>query len=323
MTDHLRTAHTAKSVLPGVRIVIGIGCLLVAMGGPGVRAQPQSPAFRAGVDLVSFTVTATDAGQRHVSDLAREDFVVVEDGVLQDISFFSKAGVPLALALLLDSSASMEPNLGKAQEAAIGFVRRMAPADLATVIDFDSTVKTAQEATGDRERLESAIRGVAAGGSTALYNAVYIGLRGLEKLVTIQQTETSRRGAMILLSDGEDTSSIMALDDVLDLAKRSDSVIYAIGLDEREASAYRRSADGRRVLRDLAIQSGGRAFFTQSSAELAAIYNDIRDELASQYIIGYESKNLKRDGRWRTVSIRVARSGVRVRTRPGYFAPAR
>jgi len=88
-------------------------------------------------------------------------------------------------------------------------------------------------------------------------------------------------------------------------------------------SGPRRSADGRRVLRDLAIQSGGRAFFTQSSAELTAIYNDIRQELSSQYVIGYESRNQKRDGRWRTVSIRVARPGVQVRTRPGYFAPAR
>jgi Ca-activated chloride channel family protein len=314
---------TAGCVLPAARIVFVIGCLLVAIAGPSVRAQPQAPAFRAGVDLVSFTVTATDAGQRHISDLNREDFVVVEDGAMQQITFFAKSGIPLALALLIDSSASMEPSLSRAQEAAIGFVRQMAPADLATVIDFDSIVKTAQEPTGDRVRLERAIREVAAGGSTALYNAVYIGLRGLEKLTSIQQAETSRRGAMVLLSDGEDTSSIIALDDVLDLAKRSDSVIYAIGLDSRDLSGPRRSADGRRVLRDLAMQSGGRAFFTQSSAELAAIYNDIRQELSSQYVIGYESRNQKRDGRWRTVSIRVARPGVQVRTRPGYFAPAR
>lgn len=306
-----------------MRVFFVIGCLLVAVVGPGIRAQSQTPAFRAGVDLVSFTVTVTDGGQRHVSNLSQQDFVVVEDGAVQNITFFAKSGVPLALALLIDTSASMEPNLGRAQEAAIGFVRQMAPADLATVIDFDSTVKIAQEPSGDRARLESAIRAVAAGGSTALYNAVYIGLRGLEKLTTIQQTETSRRGAMILLSDGEDTSSIMALDDVLDIVKRSDSVIYAIGLDARESAAPRRTAEGRRVLRDLAIQSGGRVFFTQNSAELAAIYNDIREELSSQYVIGYESNNLKRDGRWRAVSIRVARPGVHVRTRPGYFAPAR
>ena len=90
------------------------------VAGPGVRAQPQRSAFRAGVDLVSLSVTATDSDQRYVPDLNREDFAVTENGVPQQLTFFAKAAVPLALALLLDTSASMEQNLATAQEAAIG-----------------------------------------------------------------------------------------------------------------------------------------------------------------------------------------------------------
>jgi len=286
----------------------------------GMHAQ-QPPAFRAAIELVSLTVTATDAGKRHLPDLTRDEFLVVEDGVPQEITFFAKTGVPLASALLIDSSASMEYGLAAAQDAAIGFIRQIAPADLAMVIDFDSHVKTAQGLTGDRALLERAIRMSNAGGSTVLYDAVYIALRELGRVTRAEDGGTLRH-AMIVLSDGEDTSSIMGFDDLLDVAKRSDTVIYTIGLGSREPPGTR-SRDGSWVLRQLALQTGGRPFFTPSSAELPAVYADIREELSSQYVIGYESNSRKRDGKWRTISVRVNRSGVNVRTRPGYYAPAK
>ena len=148
-------------------------------------AQPpdrQAPSFRVGVDLVSLNVTVTD-GARYVTDLTADDFNVFEDGVKQDVTFFNRTNLPIALALLLDTSASMDTKLPTAQEAAIGFARRLRPQDLAEVIDFDSRVVMLQNFTSNAAELEQAIRKTSAGGSTSLYNAVYIALKDLKKVV--------------------------------------------------------------------------------------------------------------------------------------------
>lgn len=127
-----------------------------------------------------------------------------------------------------------------------------------------------------------------------------------------------------LLSDGDDTSSLVSFDEVLDLASRSDTVIYTIGLGPSTAATPpRTNQDGQFVLRRLAQQTGGRAFFSQHAKELAAVYGDIREELASQYALAYESSSVHRDGQWRRVAVRVSRPGVVIRSRPGYFAPAK
>lgn len=308
----------------GLRLLVALG-FVATLGAlvNGVQAQPQRPAFRVGVDLVSLSVTAIDSSRRYVPDLTREDFVVTENGVPQELSYFAKSGVPLGLALLIDTSASMEQNLATAQEAAIGFVREIGPADLATIIDFDSRVQTAQALTSDRQALEEAIRRTAAGGSTALYNAIYIALKELAKL-SADEPQMPRRRAIIVLSDGEDTSSLVGFDEVLDLASRSDTVIYAIGLGPSTPATTRTGQnDGHFVLRRLSQQTGGRAFFPQNIKDLVGVYADIREELSSQYALAYESNSGQRDGQWRRVAVRVNRPGVVVRTRPGYFAPAK
>jgi Ca-activated chloride channel family protein len=151
-----------------------------------------------------------------------------------------------------------------------------------------------------------------------MYNAVYIALRELGKIRLGDEQEVPRRRAIVLLSDGEDTSSLVTFDEVLDVAQRSDSVIYAIGLGI-EASATRRSADPSFVLTRLAQQTGGRAFFPTVAKDLAGVYADIRDELASQYLLAYISSS-DRTGQWRRVNVRVNRPGVSVRTKQGYFA---
>jgi Ca-activated chloride channel family protein len=303
--------------------VVGLA-LTVALGlGERMWAHPQRPAFRVGVDLVSLSVTATDANQRYVSDLNRDDFVVLENGITQNLTFFARTGIPLALALLIDTSASMEQTLATAQDAAIGFVRQIGPTDLATIIDFDSRVQTAQGFTSDQGALESAIRRTAAGGSTALYNAVYIALKELGKVMPQDDPQTPRRRAIIVLSDGDDTSSLVSFDEVLDLASRSDMAIYTIGLGSREPVGPRNNRDGQFVLRRLAQQTGGRAFFPQDIKDLAGVYSDIRAELASQYSLAYESSSGSRDGQWRRIAVRVNRPSVTVRTRQGYFAPTK
>jgi Ca-activated chloride channel homolog len=284
----------------------------------------QSPSFKAGVDLVSLNVTVSDGAARYVTDLEQQNFQVYEDGVLQEVTFFNKTNLPIALGLLLDTSASMEAKLPVAQEAAIGFSKKLRTQDLAEVIDFDSRVTILQAFTNKAPELETAIRKTSAGGSTSMYNAIYIALKDLKKVVATNVDEI-RRQAIVVLSDGEDTSSLLPFEEVLDLAKRSETAIYAIGLRSNElgASSNKGFKEAEFVLRQLSQETGGRVFFPTSASELPGIYTQISDELSSQYTVGYTSRNGKRDGAWRRVVVRVDRANATPRTKQGYFAPSR
>jgi len=286
-----------------------------------VLAAQQPPSFRAGIELVSLNVTVME-GQHYVTDLNQEDFSVFEDGVKQDVTFFNKTNLPIALALLLDTSASMDSKLQTAQEAAIGFAKKLRPQDLAEVIDFDSRVVVLQNFTSRLPELESAIRKTSAGGSTSLYNAIYIALKDLKKVVAKSPDEI-RRQAIIVLSDGEDTSSLLPFEEVLDLAKRSETAIYSIGLraNEGPSTSTRGFKEAEFVLRQFSQETGGRPFFPNQLADLNGVYGQIAEELSSQYIVGYTSRNPKRDGAWRRIVVRVNRPNVAARTKLGYFAP--
>jgi Ca-activated chloride channel family protein len=299
-----------------------ITVMVMMVNQPQLGAQLSHAPFRTGIDLVSLNVTVSTSAQQYVGGLDRDDFVVLENGVPQNVTFFAKTAVPLALALLLDSSASMEQAMAAAQEAAIGFSRTLGPADLATIIDFDTRVETAQGFTSDVGALEDAIRRTAAGGSTALFNAVYIALKELSKVKTTGEERAPRRRAIIVLSDGDDTSSLVSFEEVLDAATRSDTVIYTIGLGVGHGPGPRSgSQEGAFILRRLAEQTGGRAFFPKEAKDLAAVYGDIREELSSQYSLAYESSSARTNGEWRRIAVRVNRPSVIVRTRQGYFAP--
>jgi len=285
-----------------------------------VVVAAQQPAFRAGVDLVSLNVTVME-GTHYITDLEQKDFNVFEDGVKQDVTFFNKSNLPIALALLLDTSASMDTKLPTAQEAAIGFAKRLRSQDLAEVIDFDNRVTVLQQFTSSPQELETAIRRTSAGGSTSLYNAVYIALKDLKKVVA-KNTDEIRRQAIIVLSDGEDTSSLLPFEEVLDLAKRSETAIYSVGLRDNELGGGSRSfKEAEFVLRQFAQQTGGRSFFPNQLTDLNGVYGQISDELSSQYTVGYTSKNPKRDGAWRRVVVQIGRQGVAARTKQGYCGP--
>ena len=238
----------------------------------------------------------------------------------QEVTFFTKTQLPIALALLMDTSASMDEKMSTAQEAAIGFAERLRAEDLAEVVDFDSRVDILQPFTNNIERLENAIRKTTAGGSTSLYNALYIALREMAQ-APLQQADL-RREAIIVLSDGEDTSSLVTFDEVLELAKRSDTAIYSIGLQSEDSRSRRGFREADFVLRQLAQETGGRAFFPEEVEELPAIYQQISDELSSQYAIGYISANPLRNGAWRRIILRVDREHVTARTKQGYYAPS-
>ena len=315
------------------RLFLVAGCFVAALGSgssaqvaapaaPSSQQPPprQQPAFRAGVDIVSLNVTVIDGQNRYVTDLDQTDFAVFEDGVKQDLTFFNRRQQPIALSLLLDSSASMEDKLDTLQKAAAEFVRRLKPTDIAQVVDFDSRVEIRQPFTSSKPELEEAILETAAGGSTSLHNAIYISLKELRKVKATAE-EDVRRQALVVFSDGEDTSSLVSFEEVMELAKRSETAIYAIALRNAEPSQSKGFREAEFVMRQLAQETGGRAFFPARIEDLAGVYAQIADELASQYTLGYTSANQRRDGAWRRLVVQVARANITPRTKKGYYAP--
>lgn len=303
-------------------------CTAVACAAAALIASPEGlrhslhaqQTFRGGVEVVSLAVTVTDKEGRYISGLDQPNFQIFEDGVLQDIVYFSREHQPVALTLLMDTSTSMEHKLSIAQEAAVGFARQLKPTDVAAVVEFDSRPEILQTFTSDIGLLEKAIRRTSAGGSTSLYNAIYVGLRELQR-VKASAGDAVRRQAVVVLSDGEDTTSVVTYEDVLELAKRSETAVYSIGLRSRDDMPSKGFREAEFVLRTLAQQTGGREFFVEDAKELKAIYQRIADELANQYSIGYMSKNTKRDGAYRRIVVRADRPNVITRSKQGYYAP--
>ncbi|MEQ1758325.1 MAG: VWA domain-containing protein [Vicinamibacterales bacterium] len=308
-----------------VTTAVAVTCAGLALSASVLIAQAPQPAgqgaapFRAGVELVSLNVTVTDTTGRFISDLEQGDFSVFEDGSKQEITFFTRRIQPIALSMLLDSSASMDDKLTILQEAASNFVQRLKPTDVAQVIDFDSRVEIRQPFTSNQTELQTAINKTASGGSTALHNAIYIALKELKK-VKASTEEDVRRQAIVVFSDGEDTSSLVSFDEVLDLAKRSETAVFTIALrgPENQRRGFR---EAEFVMRQLAEETGGRAFFPERIEDLNGVYSQIADELASQYTVGYSPRNPKRDGAWRRVVVQVARPNVVPRTKRGYYGP--
>jgi Ca-activated chloride channel homolog len=286
---------------------------------------PSAPLYRAGVDLVALNVVVTDKRERFVTGLTASDFAVFEDGVQQDISFFAATSIPLDLALLVDTSASMADKMETMQEAAHGFLRTLRPGDRTTVIDIKDTVQIAHPLGGDIEAAAEAVRRTVARGGTALFNGLYLAIKEMVK----QRTASGevRRQAIAVLSDGEDTASLVGFDDVMELAKQSGISLYTITL-KSAATVKQATTSGRRyfsqaeyAMKTLAQETGARSFFPIEIRELAGIYGVIADELANQYALGYASKNPRRDGGFRRVIVRVAeRPEARARTRSGYLA---
>ena len=296
--------------------IVFLAAALVAAVSTSPSAQGT---FRAGVDVVSLNVTAVDTSNHYVTDLEEKDFTVFEDGVKQDLSFFNRKQQPIAMSLLLDSSASMEDKLPTLQMAAVNFVKRLKTNDLAQVIDFDSRVEIRQTFTSNQNELQSAIQQTTAGGSTSLYNAIYISLKELAKIKAGGE-EDVRRQALVLFSDGEDTSSLISFDEVLELAKRSETAIFTIALRGADTQS-KGFHEAEFVMRQLAQETGGRSFFPSKIDDLNGVYAEIADELASQYTLGYSSKNGKRDGAYRRIVVQVNRQNVMPRTKRGYYAP--
>lgn len=301
------------------------GALVATLGAAGAHASSRTtPVFRADIDLVNVAVTITDATSRFITDLGETDFEVFEDGRPQDLRLFTHERLPVSLAILLDTSQSMSLKLPEAQAAAMQFVRTLTAADEAQVVQFNERTRIVQDFTTDRSALEGAIKRTRAQGSTGLYNAVYIALKDLSAR---RRAEELRRMAVVVLSDGEDTASLVSDDQVLSLARTSGIAVYGISLRPALPSAARLANDvglPRYFFSALARDTGGQAHFLQGIAQLGGTYDRVAEELRSQYNLGYFSSNDARDGRWRRIQVRLrSRPQFQVRHRTGYFAPGR
>ena len=278
--------------------------------------------FHTGVDVVALSVAVTDGHDKFVSGLSAADFAVLEDGVPQELSFFSAAPVPRDLALLLDTSASMVDKMSIVHEAASGFVSSAKPGDRVTIVDIKDGVKVLHPLDEDLDGARAAIRSTAARGGTALYNGLYMTLKEMVK--RRRNNGEVRRQALLVLSDGDDTASLVGFDDVMEVAKQSGIAIYTITLKtdlQRLLANHKTLAvPGEFAMRALAQETGARSFLPNVAAELTGIYGIIANELASLYSLGYTSSNPARDGAYRRVIVKVTHPDIRIRTRSGYVA---
>jgi Ca-activated chloride channel family protein len=287
--------------------------------GAAAALEARQQTFRTSADVVVLPVTVVGRGNSLVRGLTRDDFEVLEDGKRQELTFFNVgaggAALPLHLGLLLDTSSSMDRDLAAAVSAAIRFVNAVDEAVDVTFVDFATEVRVSRFSPPSYAHLFERMRSNKAEGSTALYDALSLYLGAADQQVG--------QKVLLLYSDGEDSTSSMTYGRMIEMLRLSDVMVYAIGyLDSRSGSR----GSGQLRLNDLAHQTGGEAFFPVDRKALDEIYAKIEEEIASRYSLGFMSTNRAADGKWRKVEVRVtapAGQGAKVRTRPGYFAPAR
>jgi Ca-activated chloride channel family protein len=306
-----------------VRVVYLVVASLLISGDGFPQVPPAT--FRSEVDVVALSIVVTDAKQNFVGGLAADNFAVFEDGVRQDVSFFAAGEVPLDLAILLDTSASMTDKIATVQQAAVGFASTLRERDRLLVVDIKDATQILSPLSGDVDAAKRAILATVPRGGTALYNGLYLTLKEMTK--QRRSDGDVRRQAIVVLSDGDDTASLLSFDDVMAVAKEAGISIYTITLKSKWAGPLTGSSSQRQfsqadfAMRSLAQETGARSFFPTEITELSGVYGLIADELASHYALGYISKNPKRDGAFRRLIVRVTdRPGVQTRTRSGYLS---
>jgi VWFA-related protein len=288
--------------------------------------EPQMT-VKVGVDLVNVLFTVTDRKGHLISGLARQDFLIEEDGRKQDIQFFSRENeLPLTLGVVVDTSPSVRNVFDQERAAASRFLEQvMRPKDLAMVIGFDKSVTLFQDFTEDLRLLQRSIGSLELGpimdGGTSLYDAVYLATH--EKL----KAETGRK-AIILISDGDDTTSKDREEEALRAIHDTDTVVYSLAVGGRWPGMRRYRGAALRIgnhgsMKRLSEETGGSFFDIGSRKELTEAFARIDEELRSQYSIGYVSLNPARDGKYRRIKIISRDATYRIQARKGYYASKR
>jgi len=318
--------RSMKKVLSGcvaAGIVLGLTVPTIAQEPTG----PQGPTIKTQVNLVNLFATVRDKSKHIVTNLKQEDFKILEDGQPQQIAFFSKeVGLPITLALLLDTSGSEQNMLGAIQDAGSQFLGRVLhKGDEALVMSFDMDVDLLSDFTDDRGQLDRAIRktriNAASGGminpgpvptagsvGTAFYDAVYLACN--EKL----GTEAGRK-AIVIVTDAQDEGSKVRLEEAIEVAQRTDAVVHIILVYDPRYGA------NSGVAHKITEETGGRMLVANSEKHLMEAFDQISEELRSQYTLGYYPTNSAHDGKFRKVKIDMVNHDLKVLARKGYYAP--
>jgi Ca-activated chloride channel homolog len=279
----------------------------------------EAPILRARTDLVHFGVTVTDRQGNVVPGLTADAFEVTENGARQEIVTFaagSDAAPDLHVGVMFDSSESMVTAIDAARTAAIRFLNRLPEAVDITLVDFADDVRVSQFSQDDFPRLVERIRGGKVKGQTALYDAFTMYLTGAR--------DEQGRHVLAVFTDGGNSTGTTRYTNLIELARASQVTIYVVGLLEHQSASARSELEVR--MRRIAEETGGRAIFPSSLKQIDEAYDRIVDEIRSQYSIGYVSTDSRQDGRWRPVQVRLVKpehKNLRVRTRQGYYAPAK
>jgi VWFA-related protein len=318
----------AKKVL-FVCIPLGLALAAALAARPQEPSQQQGPVIRTQVNLVNLFVTVRDKSKRIVTDLKKEDFKVLEDSQPQEIAFFSKeVTLPITLAMLLDTSGSEQYMLSAIQDAGGRFMNRvLRKGDEALVMSFDSDVDLLSDFTDDHGQLDRAIRkariNVPSAGSignnpgpvgsrqitgTALYDAIYLACN--EKL----NTEAGRK-AIVIVTDAQDEGSKVRLEEAIEAAQRTDTVVHILLV----ADPHFGGNGG--VAHKITDETGGRTISVNSEKHLAEAFDQISEELRSQYTLGYYPSNSARDGKFRKIKVDMNNHDLKVLARKGYYAP--
>jgi Ca-activated chloride channel family protein len=284
---------------------------------PQQAAQPQSPpqvtVFKSSTKIVPVYATVTDAQDRLVPDLTRDDFEILDNNVRQDLTVFENQSQPITSIVMIDTSGSMTNSIKLVKAGAEQFLLRLLPQDKAQVGAFNDKIQFSGSFTSDRDDLVAALRDIDFGYPTRLYDAVD---QSIDRLVDIDG-----RRVIVLLTDGDDTSSKKDQAEVLDRARQDEVMIYGIGLESVYFDGIRKvrtSPD--RVLKKMAEETGGGFYRLAATPELSNVFARIALELHSQYVLGFSPASF--DGKVHRLTVTVKRPGMKARARKSYVAQA-
>jgi len=297
-------------------LVLSVYAKQLQQASPQVSQKNQTIKVDVDLTLVNATVLERLHG-RIVTDLKVDDFEVWEDKIQQSIEYFSEEDAAISLGVIFDVSGSMKEKLPVARDAALAFLKTGNTEDEYFLIEFNSRPQITQDFTTDISRLQNHLMFTPAGGTTALFDATYLGLQKLRDGVNTKK-------ALLLITDGVDNHSRYTFKNVRDFIKEQDIQLYAIGIDSQFYS-YGEGQAGRALIEELTDLTGGRAFFATSVYELPDICTKIALELKNQYVLGYRSTNGAKDGKWRRITLRVhppaGMPDMSIRGKSGYYAP--
>lgn len=299
-----------------------LNSVLVLCAASFLGAQnPESPVIHVQSTLVLVPVTVTDANNRYVLGLDKQDFRIFEDDAEQKIKQFSGEDAPLSVGLIVDTSASIGSKLDLCREAVKQFLKTMNSQDESFLVEFNERAELTAGITNDADQIVQKLSTATVGGRTALFDALFVGLREMKKAKNPRKT-------LLVISDGGDNNSVFSAKEIMDLVREADVQIYAMGVFEPFASIGLTVSElaGPRLLSNIAEQTGGRAFAASSLEELPAIAGRIGIELRNQYVLAYSPTDQAKNGKYRKLEVKLTPpeglTGLKARWRAGYYAPS-